>query len=210
MSRALLVFCVNSLIEVGGWRELATLYGVLVSSVIQTSKPKVLFWVGNPPSPTPAQTRLLPLPSWLPLLTATKRAGARRDDPFTTQQAPCEQWHPGPAFQPSLEDFPHFSTPALQPLQAKRASPPEQPHPAPPSSAPHLATWKSAGVSQAQGEGPEGAKQIPGEKTNWPKLLVAPTRNFPKHPPRSRAGWPGGRPGKSPLWAARAGGVASR
>lgn len=163
---------------------------MLVSSIIQTSKPKVLSWVGTPPSPTPAQTRLLHLPSWLPLLTATKTAGSRWDDPFTTQQAPREQWHPGPAFQPGLEDFPHFSTPALQPLRAKRASPAEQPHPAPPSPAPRLATWKSTGVSQAQGEGSDGAKQIPGQKTNWPKLLVAPTRNFPKHPPRPRAGRP--------------------
>ena len=98
------------LIEVGGWRELATLYGMKVSSVIQTSKPKELSWVGTLPSPTPAQTRLLPLPSWLPLLTATRTAGWRRDDPFTTQQTPCEHRHPGPAFQPGLDDFPHFST----------------------------------------------------------------------------------------------------
>lgn len=178
------------LVEVGSWRELATLYGVLVSSVIQTSKPKELSWVGTPLSPTPAHTRLLPLPSWLPLLTATKTAGWRRDEPFTTQQAPCEHRHPGPAFQPGPDDFPHFSTPALQPLQAKRASPPEQPHPAPPSPAPRLATRKSTGVSQAQGEGSGGAEQIPGEETNWPKLLVAPTRSFSKHPPRSRASRP--------------------
>lgn len=88
---------------------------------------------------------------------------------------------------------PLFHTHPPSPSGEEGLTPPEQPHPAPPSRTPSLATWRSMGVSEAPDRGLT-AKQIQGEKTNWLELLAA-LSPFPQTPTRTK----GPRPGKSPL-----------
>lgn len=89
---------------------------------------------------------------WLPHLIPTERAAEGQGDPFPEKQTAWKEQHPRP-----LSPLLHTHHPAPS---AKRASPPEQPHLAPPSPAPSLATGKSMGVSQAQGSGQTGLNKL--------------------------------------------------